>query len=107
MGNIKNRYLVFESNFIAIVKYAGTFKELKKQGHKAVWSFYTDNTILHEIVEIWHFSLKKATNSERKYKVGYISYFDKSSRSNLSKIRYDYQKNFFEALFTWSVDNLI
>ena len=111
MGSIKTMddlYLVFETNFIATIKYVGTFEELKKQGYKRpvmawpVMAFYTDETKLYEIVDIWHLSLKDAPIFYKEYEVGYITHFDNKHRSNLSKMRTEHKKNIIDQLFGWS-----
>lgn len=96
-------YLVFESKFIALVEYVGTFKELKKQGYKRpVVAFYTDETKLYEIIEIWHLDLTNSPIFYEEYKVGYITHFDDKNRTNLLKMKTEQKKNTIDQLFTWS-----
>lgn len=96
-------YLVFETDFIATIKYVGTLEELKKQGYKRpTMAFYTDETKLYEIVEMWHIFLKDAPIFYKEYKVGYITHFDDKNRVNLSKIKTSKKEYYIQQLFTWS-----
>ncbi len=96
-------YLVCELKFIALVKYVGTFEELKKQGYKRpTMAFYTDETKLYEIIEIWHLSLNGAPIFYEEYEVGYITHFDDKNRVDLLKMKTDKKKTIVEQLFRWS-----
>lgn len=101
-------YLVFESKFIALVEYIGTFKELKKQGYKRpVMAFYTDETKLYKIIEIWHLDLTNSPIFYKEYEAGYITHFDDKNRINLPKMTTDRKKKIIDELFMWSEYNII
>lgn len=101
-------YLVFEGKFIALVKFVGTFEELEKQGYKRpVMAFYTDETKLYEIIEIWHLDLTNSPIFYEEYKVGYITHFSDKNRINLSKMTTDRKKKIIDELFRWSEYNII